>query len=1013
MAFNFTTDENGAWSGPVCVRVNPDSTSYGSFVNESDGIYLSLHARKTGKSTYDLKDFVRIGLLDMDSSTANGTEGGWFLGFADGDYANTGGLVAVMEDNLGRTVGCYVSEDNGINETGKKKTDEATAALAGFLNISAPTGDNYTLRLFDADRKEVWNRSGISVRPGSYGFNANCNWGTKENLVKPGNSSQFSVQVGNTGTLDDTISVAVEGDAAGWSLSPKEAYLDIPRGSNSTFTFTVSVSAVSSPSLSAKIRLSSTGDPTKLQVVECPFGLDLPDLYVSALAVGGSASGAGASFLEGETLEVTATISNKGSRSTPTQASIAVCGITRGDAAITSRSVDIEPVNIYRKPSLTIDTSGWASGDYVLRFTADAGGAVKELDESNNARSFSFSIADSSPLPDGRALLSAVYPYAQPRMNNEFIEILNPFSSQINVSGWVVTSTPERPLKDAKGFALPQGTFLQPGKSIIVTQNLSAYASQTGRHADLCWKELDGKSFSLPNNGGLVALKDNLNHTIDAFLYGGVNPPSAGCGWNGEPFTEAQQGVIFERALADKGDAGATVMLFDTDTAADWKASKKMGVVRIPPPLAMSVSGSVIPFMSPDNGFDAVSSFIDSAGESLYINVYKFTSIPLAMLVAGAAERGVDVRLFLEGSPVGGVDGEEIGIADMLSAAGCRVSFMVNQPGEGRFSPYPFNHAKYMVADNASVLVMSANMGGSNLPEDRTIGNREWGAIIKNREAASYFAGLFLADTNPELAHTAFLGESAATSFASVRGKTGSKEAPQSRDSAGVPDYSTGALAEFFGVFNITPVISPDNSLDAIVSLIDSCERTICIEQLYIYRNWSDGENPFVSALVRAAERGVKVRVLLNYNPSFSRPGRDSNDLNAETMEYLRSRNISTLLLYTNATHFVNLHNKGGVFDGRSVLISSVNWNENSVAANREAGVIIENGELAGYFAAVFECDWELSSNCAVAGHGWLYSAAYAPLAAAISANGSGLTATAIITSSIIVVLIDWRRRFG
>jgi len=38
-----------------------------------------------------------------------------------------------------------------------------------------------------------------------------------------------------------------------------------------------------------------------------------------------------------------------------------------------------------------------------------------------------------------------------------------------------------------------------------------------------------------------------------------------------------------------------------------------------------------------------------------------------------------------------------------------------------------------------------------------------------------------------------------------------------------------------------------------------------------------------------------------------------------------------------------------------------INWNENSVTKNREAGIIIENEEIALYYAEVFFYDWALS----------------------------------------------------
>jgi hypothetical protein len=53
------------------------------------------------------------------------------------------------------------------------------------------------------------------------------------------------------------------------------------------------------------------------------------------------------------------------------------------------------------------------------------------------------------------------------------------------------------------------------------------------------------------------------------------------------------------------------------------------------------------------------------------------------------------------------------------------------------------------------------------------------------------------------------------------------------------------------------------------------------------------------------------------------------------------------------------MHTKGFVVDGRWTLVSSINWNRNSPTANREAGLLIENAGLAGYFERVFAWDWK------------------------------------------------------
>ncbi|HQC12085.1 MAG TPA: phospholipase D-like domain-containing protein, partial [Methanoregulaceae archaeon] len=56
------------------------------------------------------------------------------------------------------------------------------------------------------------------------------------------------------------------------------------------------------------------------------------------------------------------------------------------------------------------------------------------------------------------------------------------------------------------------------------------------------------------------------------------------------------------------------------------------------------------------------------------------------------------------------------------------------------------------------------------------------------------------------------------------------------------------------------------------------------------------------------------------------------------------------------------IHNKGVIVDGRSVLVSSINWNFNSPNFNREVGVIITEPHTAAYFLSAFDDDWNAAS---------------------------------------------------
>ncbi|HDN96196.1 MAG TPA: hypothetical protein ENG71_03940, partial [Thermoplasmatales archaeon] len=71
------------------------------------------------------------------------------------------------------------------------------------------------------------------------------------------------------------------------------------------------------------------------------------------------------------------------------------------------------------------------------------------------------------------------------------------------------------------------------------------------------------------------------------------------------------------------------------------------------------------------------------------------------------------------------------------------------------------------------------------------------------------------------------------------------------------------------------------------------------------------------------------------------------------TKEFLEENGIK-VKLHSQYT----IHNKGLIIDGEKVLISSINWGENSVRRNREIGVVVEDKNIASYFEDIFWYDW-------------------------------------------------------
>jgi len=91
----------------------------------------------------------------------------------------------------------------------------------------------------------------------------------------------------------------------------------------------------------------------------------------------------------------------------------------------------------------------------------------------------------------------------------------------------------------------------------------------------------------------------------------------------------------------------------------------------------------------------------------------------------------------------------------------------------------------------------------------------------------------------------------------------------------------------------------------------------------------------------------VEIKVLMNYNPSY----KSTNRMNEETKRFLERNGIEARFSK------LNIHNKGLIVDDK-VLISSINWGENSVRNNREIGIIIENENISNYFKKIFYYDW-------------------------------------------------------
>jgi cardiolipin synthase A/B len=347
---------------------------------------------------------------------------------------------------------------------------------------------------------------------------------------------------------------------------------------------------------------------------------------------------------------------------------------------------------------------------------------------------------------------------------------------------------------------------------------------------------------------------------------------------------------------------------------------------------------TVTSFVSPDCSDEVFGSLIDNATREILLNVYEFSSPSMADALARARARGTEIRMLVEGGPVGGIGQEEKAALWYVNLSGIPVYAMVSS--KTVHAPYRYDHAKYVVIDRSTVLIISENFKYSGFAPEGITGNRGWGVVLNDPSAASYYASVFLTDLQ-------------GPSIIPYTGGPGRNETPPAEKHA--MEFSP----QTFDGATVRPVLAPDTSTQ-ITDLINSADHSIDIEEAYITNETRFTLNPYLSAAINASRRGVRVRILLD-SYWYNVDGANDNDEMAALINQIGAAGhlpLEARCAELRENQIEKIHNKGVIVDGKRVLVSSINWNSNSPGFNREAGVIIDHPGVAGYFTAVFEDDW-------------------------------------------------------
>jgi phosphatidylserine/phosphatidylglycerophosphate/cardiolipin synthase-like enzyme len=139
-------------------------------------------------------------------------------------------------------------------------------------------------------------------------------------------------------------------------------------------------------------------------------------------------------------------------------------------------------------------------------------------------------------------------------------------------------------------------------------------------------------------------------------------------------------------------------------------------------------------------------------------------------------------------------------------------------------------------------------------------------------------------------------------------------------------------------------LVMPDDGAAVVVDLIDQAREQLLLKQFKLQSEVVE------QALLRAHQRGVSVRVMLNPHTS------GGDRWNDEAYALLQGWGIA--VAWTSEA-FPVTHEKSMVIDGHAALIATFNFADKYFTETRDYGVISHDPQVIAEVIAGFEADWE------------------------------------------------------
>lgn len=373
--------------------------------------------------------------------------------------------------------------------------------------------------------------------------------------------------------------------------------------------------------------------------------------------------------------------------------------------------------------------------------------------------------------------------------------------------------------------------------------------------------------------------------------------------------------------------------------------------------------------VSPDAGWPVLREFLQGTKSRLTIGMYDFTAPHIIDGVLDAVRKDPrELTLVMQaGEALGGKPddiAEEKTLALYRSKLGGRFDHAPASIGKEHQFATAY-HIKVAVRDGSAFWLSSGNWQSSNQPNHEVaVGdtswdllrdhNREWHAVIENANLAKQFERYIRYDLKNAKADADVEAPDSPTVFFIV------DEAVEERVSAGKPTYF--APLRINRKVRVRPLLTPDNYHEHVLALIGTAEQRLLFQNQSLSLLGPDKKGKdsnddrfarLVDAILKKQKEGVDVRIIMR--GEFAPVG---------PLEQLQKRGLdmSKVKLQNRC------HTKGIIVDGARVLVGSHNWTNQGTLVNRDASLIFEDEEIAGYFEKIFWFDWKNLARQSVGG---------------------------------------------